>query len=186
MKKYCYIEPNFPTEAFLVMIFIMSGDYLQNVITLPQIYTDPEAAGKDVQEYIDIADVKTLKVPEESLVIYLRLEKLYLLQKKFWRKPTIHYDPVERIKLFSSVGLNPQFYKVLVVPTFIDGSKQILEAVLPFVGDGKKTLENFMMNSDQIVDTRAKYAAIYSCTKLMRFNWKTGDITEIIPSEGLN
>lgn len=186
MKKYCSIEPSFPNEAFLVTIFVMDDEYRQGVITLPKIYTHPKTAGDDIQIYIDTANLKTLIVPEDAVMLYLKLEKLYPLHRKFWRKPTIHYNHWERLKLFSSVGLNPQFYKVLVVPTFINGPKQTLEAVLPFIGKGEKTIKNFMMNSDQVVDQSAKYAAIYTCTKTMNFNWKTDNITEVIPSEGIN
>jgi hypothetical protein len=186
MKKYCYFETNFPTEAFLVTIFVMADDYLQGVITLPKIYTDPKIAGDDIQLHIETANLETLRVPEDAVVTYLKFERLYPLQRKFWRKPTIHYTQWERIKLFSPVVLNPQFYKVLVVPTFIDSSKQTLEAVLPFIGEEEKTIKNFMLNSDQVVDQSAKFAAIYTCTKAMHFNWKTGDITEVIPSKGIN
>lgn len=156
------------------------------MITLSQLFTDKKQAIKIIKGTIKGAGVTTIDIPYESILTYLTFESLIPLKKEYWENPTMKYDSWERNHLFMKMALHPQLYKILVVPVYIDEKDQALDAVLPMQRVTDKIIENFMMSSDQIVDERSKYAAIYTFDHRMKFDWKTGEITEVIHDGGRN
>lgn len=185
MRKYCYLEPKFPKEAFIVSLFVMK-DGPQGMVTISFLFTETKYACEVVEETLKAAEIKNFDVPELAVMTYLKFDSLVPLKREYWAKPTMHYDGWERNGLFTKMLAHPHLYSTLVVPTYIDGKDQELQAVLPMKVVSDKTIENFMMSSDQIVDERSKYAAIYTFDHRMKFNWKTGEISDVTPDKFLN
>lgn len=158
----------------------------QGLVTMSTLFTDPKNACEIVEGTLKAAEIKNVDVPELSVLTYLKFDSLVPLKKKYWTKPSMHYDSWDKNSLFTKMLAHPHLYSTLVVPTYIDGKEQELQAVLPMKVVSDKTIENFMQTSDQVVDERAKYAAMYSYGRQKRFNWKTGEITEVIPDDVTN
>lgn len=177
MKNFCYLEPEFPKEAVLLSLFILEEQPL-SIITLQGLFDSPVAAGEEAQNQIAHLHTLAVEIPEDCMLTSIQFEKLVPLKEAYWQAPSISLDIWKRNQSFAKMAVNPMLYQVLVVATFIDESEQELAAVLPMLNADEKTIENFMMMSDQVVDQKAKYAALYTVQKVMRFNWQTYEISE--------
>jgi hypothetical protein len=179
---YCSLEPIFPNKAFMLFLFILHQDQLIGIVPLDSIYETPEAASEGVSETIKQFETtmgKEIIIPEECLLIPLNRNSLYPLRKGFWDKPTITYSTHMRMKTFAPVIDHPTFYSLLVTPYAFDDkfNKWYLHAALPLIDPtDKAAIERFMLNSDHVVEPRAKHAAFYTLGKKLRFNWQTKEI----------
>lgn len=189
MKKYCYLDPKFPKEAFLLYIFLFHKVQEKPIGLIPfdGIYKSPDEAADAVPPVVEKAAMDTSYIHPDGVLVPIRFHSHYPLRKEFWVEPTMKYEGFDRSLLFMPVIRSPELYHVLVVPQFIKGKKTIFNPALPLKNiNDTKTIENFMLTSDLVVDGRAKYAAIYSLGKSLRFNWETRKISEVIPYEGIN
>ncbi len=88
-----------------------------------------------------------------------------------------------RVRAFAPVAHYPEMYSLLVTPFVYDDTvKQWhFSATLPFVANDmqQSVLEKFMYTSDQIVEPRAKYSAIYAMGEKLQFNWRTAETKPI-------
>ncbi len=180
-KDYCSLTPEFPKKAFMLFLFILQEDNVLGSVPMESIYTTPKNAAYGVGQamsHFNSLD-KTITVPEECLLIPLSLNSLYPLKKGFWKKPEIKYDSQIRMKTFTKVLEYPEFFSLLVTPFSYeqDSNKWYLNATIPLPATNNSSIiEQFMLKSDQVVESKAKYAAIYNIEGKLRFNWQTNEM----------
>lgn len=178
---YCSLEPEFPAKAYLLYFFILHQDQLMGMVPLEPIFTLPAGASEAVQNMLNQFDTmkEVVTIPHECLLIPLTRHGLFPLRKEFWKKPALTYDYHARVKTFSGVSDHPSFYSLLVTPSvFDDMTKEWhLNAAIPLdTPEDTKTIEQFMFNSDYVVEPRAKHAGIYTMGEKIRFNWETQEM----------
>lgn len=177
-KEYCSKKPKFPNTAYISFIFYgKPGKIL--MFPMYQIYEDIDSVDKSINELID--DLKhresTIKIPEETIVLPISLDKEIPLERKYWEGEHQNYSFDERTHLFLQLLDKPDFYQLFVLPTtyFKDTDLFKLVGVLPIkkVSNADDEAIKFLQNSDYEVDERASASAIYSIGKPMRYNWAT-------------
>lgn len=182
-KDSSSLTPEFPKKAFLLFLFILQEDKVLSTIPMESIYTTPRNAAKAVLELIQnlrYSDT-TITIPEESLLLPLNYRSVVKLKKGYLNEPKFSYDSQNRLNMFNKVLNYPGLYSLLVTPFSYDDNlnKWHFNATLPILSHIKRTrVEGFMHKSNQKVEPRAKYAAIYQIEKKLRFNWQTCKIKE--------
>lgn len=187
-EEYCYLTPDFPESALIVAVFFESK-------TMPTLMVAPlSTVSKDINEAIESIEefVETIKISKQkdlkqvqevidtAMLIPITFMKLYPLKKEYWTECKIDKDLKDRIYAFLPVLNNLQVYKLLVVPYGHIKKKWEFAAAYPFsVFDDDKDIEKYIFGSNQVVDIRSKYAAIYSFGVPKRLNWKTGEVSVI-------
>lgn len=177
---YCSLEPTFPDQAYLVFLFVLHQGQQVGLVPLDGIYKSTELAAKAVETVLSqLSQTQNITVAEEALIIPIAKEQLFKMRRDFWTTPTFTYDQHMRVRAFSPVAHYPEMYSLLVTPYVYDDTTNEwhLSATLPFATKDKANdiIEQFMFNSDQIVEPRAKHAAIYRMGEKMQFNWRTGE-----------
>jgi hypothetical protein len=185
-QEYCTLEPDFPESAYILFLFILHEGQRVGIVPLDAIYPTPDAASQAAHQVIDqLGETNHITVPEESLLIPITFQSLFTMKQGFWTKPTLSYDQQMRVRAFTPVLEHPTLYYLLVTPFVYDDSMHTwhLSATLPLLyTNPTATIENFMFASDQVVEPRAKFSAIYTIGDKLRFNWKTKDIKKITQS----
>ena len=181
---YCSLEPVFPEEAYVVFLFVMHEGQQVGLVPLDGIYQSTEKAAKAVESILSqISETQHITVAEEALIIPVFKTGLFAMRRDFWTTPSYAYDQHMRVRSFSQVAHYPEMYSLLVTPyVYDDAAKEWhLSATLPFVtnDDANTIIEQFMFSSDQIVEPRAKFSAIYRMGEKMQFNWRTGETKSI-------
>lgn len=184
--KYCYISPKYPTSAYAVMLFLLKDDQVHSILALNYIYNSTQEVSVEIEQLAkDASFKKDAKVSEIAVLLPLYFHNHYPLKKDFWKDPTNHYHNTDRSFAFLKLADNCRNFLLLVTPTYYDEKGKIwdLHATLPLpITCGDEVIENFMQTSDQVVDIRAKNAALYTCGKPIKFNWKTQELTPVDPS----
>ncbi len=180
--KYCSLTPDYPKIAYMIFLNPIKGARLLDPYPMAFIY-------RTLEEVTEVATEATKEIQESAqftirqhvLLLPIHFSSLFTLRREFWQDPTHHYDSLDRMKTFQKVANAPQFYKLLVTPTYLDeNGKWHLNATLPLYQNAdKKIIERFMFHSDQSVDERAKFAAVYTFGTPTRFNWETRQISAI-------
>lgn len=190
-KKYCYLQPDFPKKAFVVIPLILRDLINVDFIPLHQIVETVDDAVEYVRNFASEFEkgdqLSSIEVMDSCVIIPITFEKLYPLRAEFWKNPHVSYSILQRDSLFLKFIKNPTMHKLLVNPSFYNSKTKtwILEPTLPLnLKVSKKVLENFMLTSDAIVDERASHCAIYNVGDVMRLNRKTKKI-DLIISENL-
>ncbi len=186
-EKYCYLTPDFPKEAFIIVATLSSITKLPLMFTpLSYVIKNMEEADKCIEDFIiginKLANEDKIKVLEYTMIIPITLEKLFPLKKDYWTKGKI--DPKYDDKFFAFLPAisNRSFYKILVEPCeYVKKTNHWeLHVAYPFsVFDDDKEVEKYIYGSDNVVDTRAKYVALYLFGEAKRYNWKTGEISDV-------
>lgn len=181
---YCSLEPEFPQKAFIVFLFVMHEGQQIGLVPLDGVYETTEIASRAVDTILSqLSQTRNITVAEEALIIPIEKYDVFTMRKDFWTTPSFTYDQHMRVRAFSQVAHYPEMYSLLVTPyVYDDATRQWhLSATLPFVNksDLNTVIEQFMFTSDQIVEPRAKYSAIYRLGEKMQFNWQTGETKSI-------
>jgi hypothetical protein len=185
-EAMCSIEPIFPQKAYIIFLFILHEGQSVGMIPLESIYTTPVGASDAVHQLLNqLGPTEHVTVTEESLLIPVTFNSLFPMRPDFWTKPTLKYTQQLRVQSFAPITEYPAIYSLLVTPYLYEENENVwhLNATLPFIhNDSVKThalLEQFMLTSDQVVESKAKYSAIYTLGDKKQFNWKTGKIKKI-------
>ncbi len=120
-KKYCYLEPEFPKNAFVMLLFIMKEDQVIGAYPLISIFQDIDEAMIEIQAHVRaVSEQEQYYVEEEAVFIPVEFDTFIPLKHAYWKKPSEHYDGVDRMRLFQRVAINPAFFTLLVTPTYKD------------------------------------------------------------------
>lgn len=188
-KKYCYLTPDFPREAFIVGVFFITKSTPLMITPLHVVSSDLEVIPKSVEDFKCSIQKSQNKDAKEILEIFntvmlipITLQKLYPLKKEFWTKSKKEGDFQERIYAFVPALAHLNLYKLLVTP--FNYIKKLnhweFSALYPFsVFSDDSEIEKYMYASKEIVEIKAKYAAIYSFGIPKRLNLETGEVTEV-------
>lgn len=188
-QKFCYLEPPFPARAYAASVFIVGEEGVEFIYPLLSIYTDLTDLQHEIQTMVSARPLSDIEIPDISILIPLTLKERFPLKPAFWDKPLYDYGDLDRMRIFLRFFNTPEFYNLLVTPTYFDEKTNdwSMWATLPFLQNASiKVVEQFMLHSKHPVDTRAKSAAIYSCTYPKRFNWKTGEMSHLSSSQNLS
>lgn len=185
-KKYCYLTPDFPKEAFIIVLLFNIAKVQSMLMPLSTVIKNIDEADKCIADFlIGVNKLKNhdkIKFSEFAMIVPITLEKLFPLKKDYWTKCKLDPKYDDKFYVFIPAITNMSFHKLLVVPyKYI---KKInhweLCAAYPFsIFDEDKEIEKFIYGSNQKVDVRAKYAALYVFGEAKRYNWKTGVVSEI-------
>lgn len=181
--QYCSLTPEFPETAYLLFLFVMHQGEAVGMVPLEAIYPTINEASEAVENVLaNLGETKHIAVPEEALLIPITFSALFPMREEFWKKPALSYDQQMRVRAFTPVAQYPTMYSLLVTPyVFDDETKEwYFNATLPMLeANHVHTIEQFMFKSDQVVEPRAKYSAIYTIGQKKRFNWKTKELKDI-------
>lgn len=187
-ERYCYLKPDFPENALITAVFFAVKKMPALMVTpLSMVSTDINEVIESIKDFvrtIKISQNKDVKQVQEiidtAMLIPITFVKLYPLKKEYWTKGKIDETLKDRIFAFLPVLNNIQAYKLLVVPFGLVKKKWGFVAAYPFsIFDDDKDIEKFIYGSNQKVNIKAKYAAIYSFGVPKRLNWKTGEVSVI-------
>lgn len=169
--KYCYLEPDFPDRAIMVMAYMED--------TRKHIFYPMDLIFKNKAEAI--AQVKLIHqnlfqkgISVDAAVLYeLKLNQKIELSKECWEGENKEKDGYWRYRRYLDMMSQPGLYEILILPRKweVKRKKWQLAISVPFFrgGDGQR-IEQFIRYSKDVVDIRAKYAATYSLEKAYRFN----------------
>jgi len=181
--KYCSVIPDFPKNAWMVTIFILSVKDYKVIGTYPltNLFVNLDELSLDMKQLTEHNSKKNkIKIAELVSILPVTFESLYPLKKEYWDNPGSHFDTDERIRLLRNAVEKPGFYKFLVTPDIID-NVWVYSAALPFfISSDNSLIEKFMLKSDWPVTPLAKYAAIYLLGKPCIFNWRTKEVSNLL------
>lgn len=179
-KVYCTIEHNFPENALLLFLLIHDHKKLKILYPIGPIYNSIHDILADSRYFGNLTSGEDgLSLSEEALILPIKMEKLYPLEKRFWLTPQVNYSHLDRLELFSRVVSNHSFFKLIVTPLTY-GKKTLFMSAFPYYSTADdKIVETFMLTSNFPVDQKAKFAAIYNFETGVHLNWRTGIISEL-------
>lgn len=179
-RAYCSVVYSFPENALLLFLLIHDHKKLTILYPIGPIYNSIQDILSDSRYFGNITSGEDgLSLSEEALILPIKLEKLYPLEKRFWLTPQINYSHLDRLELFSRVASNHSFFKLIVTPLTY-GKKTLFMSAFPYYTTANdKIVETFMLTSNFPVDQKAKFAAIYNFEKGVHLNWHTGIISEL-------
>lgn len=179
-KKYCYLLPDFPKKAFILIPFFLVKENI-DIFPIHKVCETVE----DLCEYMNnfAEEIKTrhkdLKVLEVCAILPIKFKSLYPLRREYWENSSIEYGYDERKHLFVALLANPSIHDFLVTPSRYMKKENYweLSAALPIkMGTSEDVIEQFMLSSDMSVNAKASHAAIYSVGKGQTLNWITKKI----------
>lgn len=186
-EKCCYLTPNYPKEAFMVVLFFTSKEIPLMIIPLSTISKNIDDAIESIYNFVESLknteneDAKKIsEVIDIGVLLPITFQKLFPLKKDYWTKTSKESVIDDKILAFLPVINNPHFYKLLVVPYGHIKKHWEFCVSYPFsMFSEDLEIEKFIYRSNQVVDIEAKYAAVYSFGAPKRLNWKTGEISDI-------
>ncbi|MDX1372887.1 MAG: hypothetical protein R3321_10475, partial [Nitrososphaeraceae archaeon] len=120
---------------------------------------------------------KLVRINKDLLIFPITLNKTYPLKKEYWSNPSIRYSQFDRLKQFSKILSNYNFYNLIVTPLNYQNLTLLISAI-PFpITATDRDIGNFMMKSDFPVDETAKDAANYSIEEPISYNYNTGKLS---------
>ncbi len=178
---YCYRIASFPKEAYMNYVFYGRNEDIAMLYPFETVYPSIENLAEEMRNYSfewNKEMANGMEIIDVSIIVPLVFHSLYPLRREFWNNPTMNFDDLDRFRGFWKAAAKPHFYKVVVTPQWL--RKQVAyHAVVPFYITAQvRDIDAFMMHSDYPVDERAKYAAIYTIGTPLRFNWKTGELSQ--------
>lgn len=180
--EFCTLTPDFPPEAYMVFLNPIKGARILQPYPMAFIYKSLDEVNEVITQAVqEIQTSNEFNVKQHSLLLPIHFHTLYPMRREFWQSPSHHYDSLDRMRTFQQVATTPELFKLLVTPTYLDeNGKWHLNATLPFFQTSdEKLIEQFMFHSDQSVDKRAKFAALYTFGKPTQYNWETQEISVI-------
>lgn len=177
-RKYCYMAPDFPKEAYAVIIFLMTDQGMKLTFPLYGLYTSIESINQSVREIEEDLLNKPepgAQILERGVIVPLRLAEIYPLKPEFWSNPSKHYASEDRIRAFSNMLLSEHPYLMLVTPSRYDDKHKTWQfsTAMPMpLTFNDADLEQFMLTSDYPVESRANAAALYAIRKPQGIEWK--------------
>lgn len=179
-KTYCCVTHHFPDRALVLFLLIHDHEKLTFLYPVGPIYNSIADIISDGRYFGSLTSGQDgLRLSQDALILPVRLEKLYPLEKRFWMAPQLNYSQLDRLDLISKAAANYSFFKLVVTP-FTPGKKTLfMSAFTYYVNSSEKIIETFMLKSNFPVDPKAKYAAIYKFEKGMHLNWTTGAVSQL-------
>ena len=162
MTKYCFRNPSFPEYAYISLISLeLKGDE-KITYAFDYLYCDLEERKKEATA-IKKELGKEYKLGKAALVLPIKLQSFYPLNKNYWKKPTIFLDKIEKAQqLVKAAKYHKEFF-VFVASVGIIKDKEIFSAFTPFPFDADKTLvDNFIKEADFCMDKTAIKGGLYS------------------------
>lgn len=185
-KKYCYLTPDFPKKAFMVALFFSTEKVPLMTLPLSGVSTSIDNVSRTVTDFLE--GLKKNKYGSKAEIINMAIlvpitfQKLVPLKKEFWHKHTNDPKFLDKITAFAPALSYPNLYKLLVLPSgYIENLNHWeFSAAFPFsVFSDDPEIEKFMFASKDVVEIKAKYAALYSFENPKKLNLKTGEVSEI-------
>src|SRR3989338_4958737 len=178
--EFCSNIYKFPFHGLILMLTITDYNNFKVSYPIGSVYNSIKDIMADSSFFGSNMDVDNkLYVDHNTIVLPIKFEKLFPLEPRFWKKPSVHYSNNERMGLFGRLIKNYPFYKLVVTPLNY-AKKTIFMSAFPYhITSGEKIIEAFMLNSDFPVDEKSKYAGIYSIEKGFHLNWQTGMLSEL-------
>ncbi|MBI4067163.1 hypothetical protein HY407_02175 [Candidatus Gottesmanbacteria bacterium] len=170
----------FPIEAYMNYVFYSHGEDIVMLYPFENVYPTITALQDSMQDYAtewDEEKANGMEIAEVSIVVPISFAKLYPLRAEFWNNPDLHFEDLDRFRGFWKAASKPEFYKMLVTPTWNGKKLSYHAAIALYITATNREIDNFMLYSDFPVDERAKYAAVYTFGHPLRFNWKTGEVS---------
>jgi hypothetical protein len=172
--RYGTKDYTFPERAYIE--YLKGRDARGGEYMFPMFFVLTEIQDVRTDAELIMSQDSEVEIDETAILLPVHFVRFFPLEKRFWSKPTVHYDTSIRVSLFSHLLKRSTLYSLLVTPTSEKGKEKFAAAV-PFYGNGDdRSLERFMALSDFPVDTAARNAAVYSVSEPITVNWKTGDI----------
>jgi hypothetical protein len=175
--KYCYLEPEFPERAIMVMAYIED--------TKKHIFYPMDLVFKNKSEAV--AQVKLIHenlsrkgVSVDAAVLYeLKLSQKINLTKECWEGVNKEKDGYWRYKRYINMMSQPGLYEILILPRKWDAKRKKwqLAVSIPFYRGGEVSfIEQFIGYSRDVVDIRAKSCATYTIEKSYRFSRENNEL----------
>ncbi len=177
MPEWCTKIPSFPSTSYMVYFSVGNGNDSSWKQPMTHIYhSTSEIKDAAIELNEEVSKHSDHEVYEEAIVIPLKFDRHILLREEYWKKPSVHYSEINRLKAFWQVTDKPSLYHLLVTPTW-HKKKLFLSAALPLYASATDdVIEQFMRTSDFPIDKRAKYAGIYALGQSFRLHWETGEM----------
>jgi hypothetical protein len=172
-KEFLTIEPEFPPKAWVALIMFKKDLGPRMMLSIGLVFRGKKSF-KRVMKSTEKQLLKEKITLEGAIVFRIKLKEKFPLKKEYWQQPTQDYSGVIRTKAMMKVARQPKLYKLLVLPRYYSQKSQtwIFEAASPFfVTAETSAIEQFMLTSRDVVDVRAKSAAIYSFEKAYGYDW---------------
>lgn len=175
------LDPKYPREAVAAVILVKGGDGSDLLYALKPVFGSIDELKRALKTSDE--EFKKINVKLEGIIILpIEFDRNYQLKKEYWDKPTIDISQAGRIKHFIQAIKLPQLYQILVLPEYYDRNhdRWLLAAALPFfITSDEQVIEQYMINSKDPVDRRARAAALYRIGQPQGLNWATGEIKEV-------
>lgn len=162
-------------KAYLVYFTIFDPSGISLKYPIGPVFTSTREIAYQSQIFRSIIS-RTWEVDEQITIVPLFFKRLYPLRMEFWKKPTIHYDDLQRVHLFESALLNYGLYKLIVTPFLYQKQTIFLSAIPMYTSATDYDIERFMTLSDFPLEESAKYAAIYTFGKPQTLDRREEDI----------
>jgi hypothetical protein len=164
--KHLSREFDFPKNAYVCFLWILTRDRVKIPIPYQYIFTDVEKFREIALNLSAELSQASVVILDQSVIVPLKLEELYPLKRKYWKRPTVEYGQWEQMQTFLKALRYWDAYKLVVTPIgVIDNTEYFSPAIPLLVSNIENDIEYFMQNSKHPVDETAKYAAIYSMGK---------------------
>ncbi len=185
IKKFCFREPEFPSEAYAALLFVSAVEEEGVRFLYPMVSVYPSLAmlRSKVVQFKKSIDKENKLTVYGAVAIKINFKRNFPLRKEYWTNPesqTIEAD-YSRAKYLEMMGGTPQLYSILVVPRNYDGTtkKYSFTPWLPvLLTSSDETIDDLIKASDQPVDESAKSMGIYSVEFAKGIDLDTGELVE--------
>lgn len=182
-KKFCYLEPDFPKNIFIALVFLKLDD---NTVLYPLFETFSDikklsATLKKLKRHIEKRNPDTDAYG--GLVVTLEYDHSFPLKKEYW-DPSENLNSNKDIRMMAFLEMlkGPHsFFWVIITPQSYDGKTKTwrLTNWLPIrITTTDKQIEALIMSSDQSVEEKARDIGLYSILKVQGFDIEEGKLVE--------
>ncbi|MFC1626770.1 hypothetical protein ACFL1P_01040 [Patescibacteria group bacterium] len=178
-EKYCYLNPKYPSKAYLGFMTIMKQKNISLIYPFMHLFSTLKHFQQDALVFIKSMEKKNIQVNHHAMIYPITLTEIFPLKKSYWDNSTIKYSNEKRIHLLVKSAQFYAFYKLVVTPINLESKKPIYLPAFPITLQTPDTIiEQFMIHSDFPVDKVAKFAGIYRFNKPFGINALTGEINK--------
>ena len=178
MIKLCYREPDFPKEAYVSTVILLSKSGDKFLYPMTSLFTTLNILRLETNDFKKKLAKRKIKV-HGVITIKIKFNKTYPLRKEHWTCPKDSLlDNNFRINQFMEMAGNvPQLYQIIVLPSdYLTKTKEwkFVNWIPILVSLDNKKIDDLIRASDQGVDESAKSMGLYSVEKVRGFDLDTG------------